>query len=38
VRADTKKLDSYQAFVDGVAGPARSLKTFADSRREFLLR
>ena len=33
VKADTKKLDSYEAFVSGVD----ALKTFADARRAYLL-
>lgn len=33
IKADTKKLDSYEAFVSGVA----ALKTFADARRAYLL-
>lgn len=35
VKRDTKKLDSYEAFVSGIAGP-RSLKSFADTRLAFL--
>ncbi len=49
VKADTRKLGSYEAFVDGIAGgeaapepqrgPGRgmSLKTFAEQRRAYLL-
>jgi hypothetical protein len=37
VRADTRKLDSYDAFLAGTTGRGRSLMTFAASRREFLL-
>jgi hypothetical protein len=37
VRADTRKLDSYDAFLAGTTGSGRSLMTFAASRREFLL-
>jgi hypothetical protein len=38
VKIDTRQLYSYDEFVAGIAGPERSLKTFAASRREFLLR
>jgi hypothetical protein len=37
-KIDTKQLYSYDEFVAGIAGPERSLKTFAATRREFLLR
>jgi hypothetical protein len=36
VKADTKKLDSYEAFVAGTSGSTRSLKSFADTRLKFL--
>jgi spore coat protein CotH len=38
VKADTKKLDSYEDFLTGTTGANRSLKSFAAARREFLLR
>jgi len=44
VKADTRKLDSYEAFqtlvgkdMPGQRGSIMSIKTFADQRREFLL-
>jgi hypothetical protein len=48
VKADTRKLDSFEAFQDSLGGGAAigapagsgssSLKTFADERRAFLLK
>jgi hypothetical protein len=38
VRRDTKKLDSYEAFLSGISGPTRSLKEFAERRSAFLNR
>ena len=38
VKSDTKKLDSYEDFLSGTTGVSRSLKSFATTRREFLLR
>jgi hypothetical protein len=38
VEADTKRLETYEAFVRGTTGNSDSLKTFATERREFLLR
>jgi hypothetical protein len=37
VKADTRKLYSYEAFHNGLAGPENSLKTFVEQRRRFLL-
>jgi spore coat protein CotH len=37
VKADTRKLYSFEAFQNDVAGSDRSLKTFVDRRQEFLL-
>ena len=37
VKADTKRLETYEAFVQGTTGTSRSLKTFAAARREYLL-
>ena len=37
VKADTKKLDSYEDFVESTTGDSRSLKTFINSRRTYLL-
>jgi hypothetical protein len=38
VKRDTKKLDSYEAFLNGIAGPAQSLKNFAERRSAVLNR
>jgi len=38
VKADAKKLDSYEDFLAGTTGANRSLKSFAAARREFLLK
>lgn len=38
VKRDTKKLESYEEFVNGIAGPARSLKNFAERRSVVLNR
>ncbi|MEO6567995.1 MAG: CotH kinase family protein [Opitutaceae bacterium] len=37
VKRDTRKLESYEDFVTSVEGSPKSLKTFAEQRREFLL-
>jgi hypothetical protein len=40
VEADTRKLDTFEAFMNGVdsdAGGRMSIKSFADQRRVFLL-
>ena len=37
VKADTRKLYSYEAFQTGLDGPANSLKSYVQSRRAFLL-
>jgi hypothetical protein len=40
VKADTRKLDSYEAFVAGIDGGDKSggsLKTFFDKRRAYLM-
>ena len=37
VKADTRKLYSYEAFHSGLAGAENSLQSFAAKRREFLL-
>jgi hypothetical protein len=37
VKADTKRLETYEAFVQNTTGTSRSLKTFAAARREYLL-
>jgi hypothetical protein len=40
VKADTRKLDSFEAFqsaVEGVSGSGDSLKSFAEQRRAYLL-
>lgn len=37
VKRDTRKLDSYEAFVASLEEGPRSLKRFADQRRAFLL-
>ena len=37
VKADTRKLYSYEAFHSGLAGPENSLKSFVEQRRRFLL-
>jgi spore coat protein CotH len=37
VKADTRKLYSYDAFHSGFSGPENSLQSFIDKRREFLL-
>jgi hypothetical protein len=38
VKADTRKLYSFEAFTSDVAGSERSLKSFVDRRRAFLLK
>lgn len=38
VKRDTKKLESYEEFVNGIAGPTRSLKYFAERRSAVLSR
>jgi hypothetical protein len=38
VKADTRKLYTFEAFQSGVAGNDQSLKSFADRRRAFLLK
>jgi spore coat protein CotH len=38
VKRDTKKLESYEEFVSGIAGPTRSLKYFAERRSAVLNR
>lgn len=38
VKADTRKLYSFEAFQSGVAGTDQSLKSFVDRRRAFLLK
>jgi spore coat protein CotH len=38
VKADTKKLDSYESFLASTTGAGRSFQTFAATRRETLLR
>jgi hypothetical protein len=37
VKADTKRLETYEGFVQNTTGTSRSLKTFAAARREYLL-
>lgn len=37
VKADTKRLETYEAFVQDTTGTSRSLKTFAAARRQYLL-
>ena len=37
VKRDTRKLESYAAFVSSLEEGPRSLKAFADQRRAFLL-
>jgi hypothetical protein len=37
VKRDTRKLESYEDFATSVEGGPRSLKAFAEQRREFLL-
>ena len=37
VKADTKRLETYEAFVQDTTGTSNSLKTFAAARREYLL-
>ena len=37
VRADTRKLYSFDAFQSGVESGAGSLKSFVDARRGYLL-
>jgi hypothetical protein len=37
VKTDTKRLETYEAFVQGTTGTSRSFKTFAAARREYLL-
>ena len=38
VKADVKKLEGYDDFLEGTSGANRSLKSFAVTRREYLLR
>ena len=38
VQVDTKRLETYEAFVQATIGNANSLKTFAAERRQFLLK
>lgn len=38
VKADTKKLFTYENFLAGTNGPVPSLKSYAEARRPFLLR
>jgi hypothetical protein len=38
VKADTRKLYSFEAFQNDVAGSERSLKAFVEKRRAFLLK
>jgi hypothetical protein len=38
VKADVKKLEGYDDFLEGTTGTNRSLKSFAAARREYLLR
>jgi hypothetical protein len=38
VKRDTKKLESYEEFVNGIAGPTQSLKYFAERRSAVLNR
>ena len=38
VKADTRKLYSFDAFKNGVDGEERSLKNFVEKRRTFLLK
>ena len=38
VKADTRKLYSYDAFLSGVSGPTNSLKAFASDRTRVLLK
>ena len=38
VKADTRKLYSFEAFTAGLDGSERSLKTFVEKRRAFLLK
>ena len=37
VKMDTRRLETYEAFVQDTTGTSRSLKTFATARREYLL-
>lgn len=37
VKTDTKRLETYEGFVQGTTGASGSLKTFAAARREYLL-
>jgi len=37
VKTDTKRLETYEAFVQDTTGTSNSLKTFAAARREYLL-
>jgi len=37
VKMDTKRLETYEAFVQDTTGSSRSLKSFAAARREYLL-
>ena len=37
VKADTRKLYSFEAFQSGLTGSERSLQSFVERRREFLL-
>jgi hypothetical protein len=38
LRADTRKLYTYEAFVEGLGASDKSLKRFVDDRRAFLLK
>ena len=38
MKADTRKLYSYEAFETGLAGSENSLQSFVARRREFLLK
>jgi len=38
VKADTRKLYSFEAFQTGAEGSERSLKSFVEKRRAFLLK
>ena len=37
VKADTRKLYSYEAFQTGLSGPENTLQRFIEQRRQFLL-
>jgi hypothetical protein len=38
VKADTRKLYSFEAFETGTTGEQRSLKAFVEKRRAYLLK